>query len=220
MAKVFCIPDLHFPFVNKKALKKVLKLIKKENPTHIVQLGDIYDLYSFSRFDRSLNVMTPQQEVTKAVKMAKEFWKAVRKAAPKAKCYQLKGNHCVRFQRKLLAHAPEFESLVDFDQLFQFPGVTTLKSDRDHLTIDGVVYTHGFLSKSEKHIAHYNSRVAHGHLHRASIVTKGPKLWAMDCGHLADESQLPLQYGASKVTGWCMAVGIVENKQPRLIFLE
>lgn len=217
--KVLAIPDIHFPFENKRAIKKVIQLIKKEKPTHIVQLGDLYDLYSFSRFDRSMNVMTPAQEVKKAVKLAKEFWIQVRKAAPRAKCYQLKGNHDVRFQRKLMARAPEFESIIDFDHLFKFPGVTTLKSDRDHLVLDGVTYCHGFLSKSEKHIGHYNTPVVHGHLHKLGITTKGSKLWSMDCGHVANTNALPLQYGASKVTNWCMGYGVIEDGKPRLGWL-
>lgn len=216
--KVLCIPDLHFPFTDEKALDQVISIIKREKPQAVIQLGDLFDAYAFSRFARSLNVMTPQQEVELAVRMAKNFWARVKKAVPRAKLYQLKGNHDVRFQKKLVTHSPEFEHLVNFDELFRFPGVKVLKTDRDHLVLDNVVYCHGFLSKSEKHLNHFDSCVVHGHLHSSSIICKGDR-WVMNCGHLADETSLPLQYTQSKVTGWTKAIGIVEDRQPRLILI-
>lgn len=217
--KVFVIPDLHFPYTNKKVLKKVINLIKQEKPTHVIQLGDILDQYSFSKFSRSLNLTTPKKEIKRGLGMARQFWKDIQKAAPKAKYLQLLGNHDIRIQKRIAERLPELESLFDLQNLYDFKGVKVSKSDRDHLMIDGVIYTHGHYSKSIDHAKYYLKPTVHGHLHRAGLSTFGD-LWSMDVGHLADEKSLPLSYTASKTSRWHMAVAVVENSNPRLILIK
>lgn len=216
--KVFCVPDLHLPFVSAPALAKVIKLIKAHKPDAVVQLGDLLDMYAFSKFPRSQNVATPRQELRKGIVQARKFWSDVRAAAPKARCYQLLGNHDARLSKRIYEKFPEVESLVKPGRLYKFPGVTTLKSDRDHLEMEDVVYCHGWLGRTLDHANHFGKPTVHGHRHRPAIETKG-RLWSMDCGHLADPASLPLSYGPSKVNPWRHACGIVEDGFPRLILL-
>lgn len=216
--KVFVVPDIHFPYHSKNALNKILKLIKQHKPTHVVQLGDLLDQYCFSKFSRSHNITTPEKEISKGIKLAIQFWKDVHKASPRAKCYQLLGNHDVRIKKRIADRLPELESLFDIGRLYQFKGVKVLKSDRDCLKLQGVVYIHGHYSKSIDHAKHYMKNVVHGHLHRPGITTFG-SVWSMDCGHVADENSLPLSYNASKVTRWRLACGLVEDGKPMLVLL-
>lgn len=44
--KVVAVPDLHFPWAEYKKLRKVYDIIEDERPTHVVQLGDAWDMYS------------------------------------------------------------------------------------------------------------------------------------------------------------------------------
>lgn len=218
MTKVLVISDTHIPFQDKAALRKVVLLTRQERPTHIVQIGDLLDQYVFSRYSRTHNLLTPEDEIKKALSQAGQLWKALQKAAPKAKCIQLLGNHDVRVQKRVMERLPELQSLFSLKKLYTFPKVHTLKSDRDFKVIDGVVYTHGWLSKSLDHAKHFNKPTVHGHRHKPAIETQG-QLWSMDVGFLGDERQLPFGYTMSKLTNWRMAVGIVENAKPRLILL-
>lgn len=218
MSKVFVISDTHFPYHNKKALKKILALIKKEKPDVVIQIGDLLDQYCFSKYSRTLNLSTPAQEIVKGLQAATDMWERIRKLRPKAKLYQVLGNHDLRLNKRIAERLPEIEHMFSIKKLYQFPGVKTLKSDRDYLKIDGVIYCHGWLSKSLDHALHFGHPTVHGHRHRPAIETKG-RLWSMDVGFLADEKQLPLNYTASKVTSWHVACGIVENSAPRLILL-
>lgn len=215
--KVFVISDTHFPFHNKSAYRKVMKLIKKEKPTHVVQIGDLLDQYIFSKYTRSLSV-SAEQDVQKGLKQAQNMWSEIKRMLPKAKCFQLLGNHDVRLSKRILEKVPELESFFNLQDLYSFPGVKTLRSEREFLEIQGIVYIHGYLSKSIDHAKHFNKPVVHGHCHRPGITTFG-SLFSMDVGFLADEDSLPMSYTQSKVTRWRMAVGIVENRQPRLILL-
>lgn len=220
MTKVIFIPDTHFPFEDKKAIKKVMALIKKEKPTHIVQAGDLLDLYSFSRYEKSANFTNPKSEFMEGLKRATKFWEDVRKVAPKAKCYQLIGNHEDRLSKYIGRNAPELEGMVSIVEKMQFKGVETLESSKDHLIIDKVVYTHGHYTKLGDHAKFYRKSCVHGHSHRVGIwyeQTIDGLIWEMDCGYLANEKALPLQYTQSKFSKWTKAVGIIEDGQPRLI---
>lgn len=217
--KVLVISDTHFPYQNKRAMKKVLEIVKKEKPGMVVQIGDLLDQYTFSKYSRSQDFTTPQQEIKKGIKGATEMWSAIRKSVPKSKLVQVLGNHDLRLRKRIMEALPELESIVNMGQLYSYPGVRTLKSDRDYIEVDGVVYCHGWLSKSIDHAKYFSRPVVHGHRHRPAIETSGA-LWSMDVGFLGDEKQLPFNYTMSKFTGWKVAIGIVDNGQPRLIFLD
>jgi predicted phosphodiesterase len=217
VTRVLVISDTHFPFQHKKALSKLIALAKKERPTHIVQVGDLLDQYGFSSYSKKLSI-NPAEEMRRGLEQAADMWRKLRKAFPKAKCYQLLGNHDIRLAKRLSEKLPELEGLVNPIEMYKFPGVVLSKSDRSVLVIDGVAYIHGHLSKSIDHAVALGMPVVHGHRHRMEIATKG-KLWSMDVGFLGDERKVPFQYTQSTVTNWTLGSGIVENATPRLIFL-
>ena len=221
--KILYIPDTHFPFVDKKALKKVYDLIKIEKPTHIIQAGDLLDLYSFSRYEKDANYTTPKTEIEQGLEQAKEMWTTIKKLAPKAKCYHLIGNHEDRLSKTIAKKAPELAGFVTTIQdMYKFKGVKVLNSSKEHLELYGVIYCHGHYTKLGDHAKFYGKPVVHGHSHRIGIWYEQydkTLLWEMDTGYLADESALPLQYTAVKYSKWTKAVGIVENGQPRIITL-
>jgi predicted phosphodiesterase len=218
MSKVFTVADLHLPFHDRKALRKVLRAVRIEKPTVVIQIGDLLDQYCFSKYVRSLNLSVPAKEIRKGLKLAAWFWSEVHKIVPRARRIQILGNHDVRICKRIGEKLPELEGLLGIGSLYQFPGVEVMKSDRDYVVIDGVLYTHGHYSNSIDHVKFYLKSVVHGHLHRAGLNTYG-KLWAMDVGHMANEGSLPLSYTASRVSRWAKAYGITDNGNPRLELL-
>jgi len=215
--KVFVISDSHFPFHNKRAFAEVMRLIRKERPNAVVHIGDLLDQYVFSRFDKSSSI-TPEMDVQRGLDLAERMWSTIHKALPRTGLYQVLGNHDARLSKRLQDKVPELLELYNPLDMYKFPNVKVLDSYRDHMVLDGVVYTHGYLSKSIDHAKHFGKPVVHGHLHRPGISTFG-KLWTMDVGHIANENSLPLSYTQSKVTNWRMACGIIEDGHPRLILL-
>lgn len=219
MQKIFVIPDTHFPFHNKAAYKKMIKLIREHKPHVVVQVGDLLDQYVFSKYTRNPNI-TLQQDVNEGLKLAIKMWKDIKKIVPKAKCYQLLGNHDVRVAKRISEKLPELAEIYNFTDMYQFKGVKTLKSDREFLEIHGIVFVHGWLSKSIDHAKFFNKPVVHGHRHRPAIEFDNSRLWSMDVGYLADKDSIPLNYTASKHTKWTLACGMIENGQPKLFILE
>lgn len=219
--KVFIIGDVHFPFHCKKSLAKVLELIKKEKPDVVIQIGDLLDWYCASKYPRSLNVANPKEEILLGIKLAEKMWSDIQKIVPKAQCIQILGNHDVRMPKRIMERLSELESFFDLDKYYTFKNVKVLKSDKDYIEIDGVIYVHGWLSKSIDHARYFNKPTVHGHRHRPEVEYDHKNLWSMDVGYMANEKSEVMGYGQSKFTKWTKACGIVENgKNPRIIVLE
>jgi hypothetical protein len=121
--------------------------------------------------------------------------------------------------KRITEKMPELCDFFSHKDLYKFEGVKVCQSDRDYIEIDGVVYVHGWLSKSLDHAKYFGKPCVHGHRHRPTIEYDRASLWSMDVGFMADEKSLPLQYTASKFSKWTMACGMVEDGKPRLILL-
>jgi predicted phosphodiesterase len=215
--KVFVISDTHFPFHNKKAYAKMLKLIKDEQPDVVIQIGDLLDQYVFSKYTKRVKI-TPHDDVVLGLQVARQMWADIQKTVKNVKCYQILGNHDVRLMKRIGECLPELAEIYNLETLYNFPGVKVMKSDREHLELDGIIYCHGHLNKSIDHAKHFNKPTVHGHRHRPIIETEG-SLWSMDVGFLADIDSIPLSYTPSTISKWRLAVGIVQNNMPRLILL-
>lgn len=221
---VVAIPDLHFPYHNNPVLTKIIGVIKKIKPDVVISLGDLYDLYAFSKFPKAL-LMAPQDEVISARIIAEDMWEQIAKAAPKAERYQLRGNHDVRASKRLIEKAPELSIFYNDSAIFDFKGVTTIYDPRDELEIDGVLYTHGFLTKPGAHAMYYNKSVIFGHLHRAWVMffnrhgDGGNGLFEVCSGYVGNDKSVPLGYTSTKFNQWSAGCTIKDSLGPRFIRL-
>lgn len=223
MTRIIALGDCHFPFADKRALRLCLTLIRRLKPTHVVQIGDLHDLFSYGRFPRSHCVLTPAQEVRMGRDQAAEFWSEIRRAAGRnVICHQLLGNHDERIAKKVMQHLPEFEPfLADVHrQLWTFDGVITQPSEREELILNGVCYLHGY-RKHGDHVKHNLMNTVLGHTHLGGVVyfRHGKKtLWELNCGHLADVTSRALSYTKQlRFSRWTHGIGVVDDDGPRFI---
>ena len=223
MSKVFIIADTHMPFTDKAALKEVYKAIAIEKPDAVVQIGDLLDQFVFSKYTRDHNLVTPEDEIVAGYEMATEFWSKINKISKNSRKYQLLGNHDYRVYKRIMEKLPEFITLFDIrEKLYKFDRVKVMKSDKDFLLIDNIIYTHGWLTKLGDHAHFFNKSVVHGHSHKPGLIIKTIHdgiVFELDVGHMADEHSVPLNYTASKMKNWVKAYGIVNNGKPRLEIL-
>jgi len=220
---ILAIPDLHCPWVHKAKVSKLLDMIPQIKPTHVVILGDSFDMYSFSRFPRSLNLMTPNEEILTARACMEEIWSAITNRAKKAKKFQLKGNHSTRVNKQLMAKFPELESILDIDHLWEFPGVKTIHDASDDLIINDIAFTHGHFTKLGDHVKQMNRSVCVGHSHRPGVfyINRDDRtLFELNCGYLADPYAKPLIYRPMKrYFDWVHGFGVIDKNGPRFIHL-
>jgi len=219
--RILCIGDVHAPFVSKPTVSKILDIAEELKPTIIIQLGDAYDFYSFSHFPRSVNLMTPSQEITDGRCVMEEIWGALHRRAKKAKKYQLKGNHDDRITKRLREKFPELESLVDLSQLWKFDNVTTIQDSREELEIEDIVFTHGYRSKLGDHMRYNHRNTVVGHSHRGGVALQpinGKVLFELNAGYIADPFHESLVYRSQlKYFNWTHGVGFIDHLGPRFI---
>lgn len=207
---VVAIGDMHLPWVSRRVLSIILRNVALIKPDIVIQMGDLFDMFSWSRFPRTHGLMTPAQEFGKARKMAVQFWQAVAKACPTAKRIQLYGNHDERPVKQILAKAPEYELFV-MDHLkrsFTFEDVETQKNAATEIIIDDCMYIHGYRSKLGDHLDSSGGlNVVRAHSHKGGTVTKvhgdlmGNRyrlITELDCGFVADHRAVPLSYSQQR----------------------
>ena len=221
--KILIIGDTHFPWVNVGALSAVY-LYAQENQdiTDVVQVGDLFDMYSWSKFPRSHLVIKPDDEIKMARKMAADMWSKIQSILPNAKCWQIMGNHDIR-PMKRLEMAPELEVFIEIKKWFEFDKVTTVSDPRQWLEIGPVSITHGHLSRLGSHALRYQRNVVCGHSHRGGVFfyqsARGEVLWELNAGYLGDETARPLSYQPKGQTDWTLGFGVVDSWGPRFISL-
>lgn len=214
--KILVAGDTHFPYNNKKATRWFLEAVKREKPTHVVQIGDLYDQYCFSNFTKK-NIETSVSEIKRARKSAEEFWAAVRQRAPRAKCYQILGNHDARLAKRVLERVPEAFELVKekINELYTFRKVRTLHDDRDILKIGRVSFTHGHFSKSGDHMRYQWRNIVVGHSHVGGTVFEqrlGRTLWELNAGYLGDCTAEPMRYLPTRTNKWTLGYGLITGR--------
>lgn len=208
------IGDAHFPYVNQKHLNRIYKEIEKHKPAVVVQIGDLYDQYCFSRYSKSADFTTPEEELGAGRKGAEEMWAKIRKLVPKAKLINLKGNHDLRISKRISEKLPELETLLapGLSDLYRFKGVLTVRDERTETIIDNVMFIHGHLSKLGDHAKKNLMSVVCGHSHVGGSVFfnhRNGTLFELNVGYIADKESLPLQYGQQKMKNWTAGFGLL-----------
>lgn len=220
MKSILAIPDMHLPFHSRRALLELYEVIKRRKPSYLVQLGDFYDLYSWSKFPRSHNLCTPLQEIKNARKSGEVFWRMVRQLAPKAQCVMLRGNHDSRAVKRALEKAPELEEWTSkgIDALLTFDGVETLGDSRDVIVIEDIAFHHGYLLQPGAHARVFGKNTVVGHTHRGGVATLniGDKtIWELNAGYLGNRFTLPMSYSQQRrFCNWSLGYGFIDADGP------
>lgn len=196
--RVLCIGDTHFPFHHRKALIRLYRLADRFKPTHVVQLGDLFDQFSFSRYPKLLKI-TPDRELADARSAAEAMWSHFKGLS----CYQLMGNHDDRALKKALSVAPELAPLIgkSLRELYSFTGVTTINDGREELRLGKVFFHHGHRAKLGDHAKYNQECTAVGHSHNGGTMffpRKGKILWELNAGFLGDINSPAFGYHAQK----------------------
>lgn len=219
--KTLCIGDTHFPFTNLKALELINSLVDKLKPDRIVQIGDLYDHYAYSRFPKSMHI-TPKEEINQGRLMATEMWGRIKKKRPSAECIQILGNHCARPLKRVEELIPQAEDLIapSFKELYTFKGVATYLDPREVVIRDDIAFLHGSKTRLGDHALELGINVVVGHSHRGGVFYKrhfGRTVWELNCGFVGDADSKALSYTPTKISQWTLGVGWIDEMGPRFI---
>lgn len=221
--KIMPIGDVHHPFMDWKKFMLVVAIAKAEQPDAIIQIGDLYDMYSFSKFPRNPDFIKPEDECKEGREDAEKMWKMLKEACPKAKLYQMHGNHDLRPVRYVGALSSMVLSAMKkwLKEQMTFKGVELVPSEHE---IDGVMFTHGDNFRRLGDQCRYNQQNSVcGHSHRPGVYydqNKDGPYWELNVGWLGDSNSEAFSYRAQKkIHKMITGVGIIEDGQPRFIVL-
>lgn len=223
----FFFGDIHFPFHHKVCLPIAMYYAIKGNYDYYVQVGDLYDWYSASKFSRSYNIFTPKHEKQWSRYYAEIFWSLLNQHNPKAEKYQIRGNHDVRPERRVIDKAPEFETDLEesMQRHYTFDFVKTIHDGREELFVDDICVVHGYLSGLTGKHAEFNLKnIVCGHTHRGGTIFirnnghDGGCIFEANAGYLADPYSPGLTYTMQKrATRWTWGFLVVDQCGPRFV---
>lgn len=211
------------PWMDKRVFTQVLDYLKDYGKylDYVIQIGDLYDLFSSSKFPRTQNLITPAEEFKEARMMAEEFWRVIQKRAPNARCHQLLGNHDERPIKRLIEKAPELEHFFNMKAPWEFEGVKTQNGEREELILEGICFMHGYRSKLGDHAKYNLMNTVCGHSHTGGVhyfPLKEKTLFELNVGYLGDPEALPMRYTRQKiVTKWTPGFGVIDELGPRFV---
>jgi predicted phosphodiesterase len=221
--RVVTLGDTHLPFHHKGIFNWVFDVVKALQPDAVVQIGDCYDMFSFSKYPRSLNVTTPRDELEDGRKAFEWMWNGVKAAAPQTSCYQLwSGNHDQRPLKRALESLPEAEDWIakGLRDLYTMDGVTLVDDSAEELEIDGVLYQHGHLTHG-RHAPWNQQSTVHGHTHRGGVAWWQQRercYFELGVGWLGDVTQDAFKYhGFKRRHGTTLGLGVVDSTGPRFL---
>lgn len=216
---------MHFPFEDKLALEKLHAIAKDFKPDLIIQIGDLYDMFSYSKYANGVSVMTPKDESASARIGAVKMWAKFRRDCPTAKLVQLVGNHDERPIKRVLEKCPENEEFIKMAvrDMLTFDGVKTIFDPKEEFIYDGVIYMHGFRKFGEHSVFNQQNTVC-GHLHRGAVQWNqnlNGSYFELNVGFMADKSSPALAYKSqNKISKMTVGFGMLDKLGPRFVSLE
>lgn len=190
---VIIFSDAHYwPGIESTAHRALVHLVRELKPKMVIGNGDIFDMASPSHWGR--RDFSPVPNVRQEIEAVQERLGEIEAVAPRGcRLVRTIGNHCVRFTRKLVTVAPEFEGLKGFALTDHFPKWQECWSI--HLNPDSNGWTevkhrwkggvHSSFNNAKESAVHY----ATGHDHALRIqefTNRRGTVYGMNSGTLAD----------------------------------
>lgn len=226
--RILCIGDTHYPYCDRWRENQVLRAVSDLRPTVVVQVGDVFDFQNWSRYDADRPHLTPEEELERGYRDAHRLWQEVHRRAPRARKYQLKGNHCVRVLKYARRNAPRLEAVLEIGgvhELWEFPefGVVTAPDDRTVTEIDTIAFHHGHRMKLGDHALQNLQNTVTGHTHRGGVFFRRFRgevsLFELNCGYIADEKSPAMSYTPIERSQSVPGFGWIDRDGPRFFAL-
>lgn len=140
---ILLISDLHIPYHDIDAITIALNYGKEKNVNTIFINGDLIDNHKVSRFENDPKKRSVKQEFDATM----QFLESLRINFPDASIYWLKGNHCIRWEKFLIAKVREIWD----DDYFQLEQRLQLNKFNVKLIDDKILVKAGKLSITHGH---------------------------------------------------------------------
>jgi len=235
------LSDFHYPFADPRAEAIALQVIEATRPMQVILNGDVFDLFSLSRFDkdrRAGKYATLADEMAPAHRFLRQLGEIV--SGFDGEIVVLAGNHEDRWMKYLnknvpeLAEHPDAEKLWDFRQWFYPDARVCPLTFADEVAVAGRLrVTHGERVRGQPGQSvramceALGSDVWMGHTHRLGLWPH--RIPGFDGGpdtirKGVEGGCMAVQMDYARLADWHPGFGIIhetaDNWQPELIHLE
>jgi len=177
------VTDLHWSYVNPKALEITHKILRDLKPDVLITLGDSCDydgIFKYTMKDYGAGVDECEEEL----KSFKIGWNELLKSAGNPKQKMCLGNHEGARVEKLLSKLKaknksreyrDVKRALDFKEHFKEAQIVNYN---DYIKVGGMLFTHGEFhnnNHAKTHALRYGSDVMYGHLHTLEVATIAQK---------------------------------------------
>lgn len=213
LEKILIVPDVHFPFEDKKAWALFLKAGKEFKPDHVVILGDFIDCYSVSSHSKHPERALKLKEEVEATKKGLDQVIAL---GAKNNVF-IAGNHCDRLERYLRDKAPELYNYISIPEILELKKKGFKYTPyKDSYKLGKMNFTHdtGVAGK----FAHYKAletfqhNVIIGHTHRIGYAVEGnaqgERHVTAQLGWLGNVDDIDYMHKVSAQKAWSHGFGI------------
>jgi len=205
-------PDTHMPYHDEEAVEALMRDAAKWKPDGLVVLGDWWDFYRISTFDKD-----PERRLRfdEEVAIGKRWLDRVAKLAP-ARIFT-EGNHEVRLGRYLSRAAPELAGLVPTVRSLVGPDWSFHPYGRVARISKLLAASHDFGRSGPgsylQTVREYGHGAVHGHSHALGIAyggtQDGTRHAVMACGHLASVDSSDYMHEWKARRDWTTGCGAV-----------
>lgn len=201
-SNVLVIPDLHIPFVHKKALQHCKTVYAQYKCNKVIFIGDIIDNSATTRWDANPDGYSPIDELKLSIKMLKSWYNAFPKATV------IVGNHELRILKKLRKGAISNLWLKGFADVLEVPNWDFVNS----LTLSGVTYLHGDdCASTLQSLLHSQTSIVFGHFHSKMELIHLNGRFGLCVGWLGDQDAYAFDYAKNAIKKGILGCSVVLN---------
>ena len=215
------IGDVHEPYAHPRALQFCKSLQKDFEIPHsnIYSVGDLLDLYGFSRWPKSPDA---KHTINQELDIARTKLKKWAVAFPEMKICE--SNHDQRIMRKALGAELPSQVIKSLHDIFEFPDTWQIKEQFVIMGPDILVCHGEEFTDALQAAIHYGLNVVQGHHHAKAGVqyarTRMQELWGLATGCLVDSESFAFAYGDKSKRKPLIGSGVVINNIPHWIPLK
>jgi len=175
--RIGILSDIHFPYYDKAALNAAISFLIEWKPDCIILNGDTVDMYHASDFEQDPKKRRPKEEF----EMVRSFISQLVELFPKVRIIYKAGNHCERYEKKIMKNLPQFidlgwmnlETALHWEQPYKIEVVKNKRIIKaGHLNIaHGHEFAKGFIAPVNVARGFYlraKTNILVGHHHRIS----------------------------------------------------
>lgn len=213
-SRILVIPDVHIPNHRNTFFKDLEKVLKKHNPSRVVQIGDLITSHSISRFQPSPDSPGPSEEIELSIKYIHKLSEILRGK----KVTWILGNHEAKIYKQAAKVMIPSGCILGLKDIYKAPKSWKVTKEA---VIDGVMFFHGKSSVNGKSAMAYGMPVVFGHYHHKfgiNYFSSGKNtVWEMCVGSAGDDNSEDMKYASNNVFKSVYGFGLIENGIPRLI---